>query len=560
MTLQVQSLDELDNDDVEQAYELAAQLVQEQFSNIDMKRGVVSDLVTGLDAILGAAQQTNADRVRQSQSIVLIEANPDLADNDLVDNVASNYRVTRRAATYATGEVTVVINQQQVVSIQEGQTFTAGSSTYTANATYTARLTAAEVTATTDRLLTQIGTNRWAFTINVTATVAGSAALLSKDDELVPSSTISSFVRAYATADFTGGLDAQTNAELISLLEASMATKAYSNRPMIKNMIRNADTTAYTMVTSAFANILAFSIIGYGDVEMTRDQHWLFPLSGGGRSDIYVRSQRQPATTALTKTATLVSVDANGGIWQASIVRDDAPGFYEVTNIRLADSEADGTNYAVTSDVRGLDITDTNDDYIPDVEDATEGVYSRFQTAVIQFRDTDTATAGLTIGSSTQDYDITVSHDPLVKEIQQFVGLRDVRNPVGDHLVKGAIPCTVTLSIDLERKDATATVDNDDIIDAVTDYVNTTGFAGKLYANDISNVITPLLPTGVSAGTITMLGRIRNPDGTYTVLSSTDTLTVATDAANFVSSRTVVFILDDDDIAITVTDVEVAEA
>jgi hypothetical protein len=110
MALEVQDLSELSDDEVAQFFTLSVQLVQERFPSLDMKRGVVSDLVTGLDGILGAAQSENTERMRQSQSIVLIEANPDIADDDLVDNVASNYRVTRRAATAATGEVVIVMD------------------------------------------------------------------------------------------------------------------------------------------------------------------------------------------------------------------------------------------------------------------------------------------------------------------------------------------------------------------------------------------------------------------------------------------------------------------
>jgi len=558
MAPQVQNLAELSDEEVAQFFLLSVQLVQERFPNIDMKRGVVSDLVTGLDGVLGAAQTENTERVRQSQSIVLIEANPDIADDDLVDNVASNYRVERREATAAAGEVVIVLDQQLAVSVGEGQTFTVGDRVYTADATYAARLSAGQVISDTDRLLTQIDTDRWAFTIDVTASEAGSASLLRKDDELVPTLPVTAFVRAYAAADFTGGLDAQTNAELVALLEDGQSTKAYSNRAMNRNMVRNADPDVYEPVTDAFADILAMSITGYGDVEQTRDQHWLFPVSGGGRSDLYLRSQRLPALTALTKTATFIQDDINGGIWQISIDRDDAPGFYEVTNVRPAGSEADGTDYAVTLDVRGLDTMQPNDEYIPDAQTALEGTYSRYQTAVIQFQDPDTATAGLIPGVSTQDYDVTVAHDPLVKEVQEFIGLRDVRNPVGDHLVKGAIPCFVTLGVTLERTNPADTVDESAIIDALADYVNTTGFPGKLYSSSLASAIESLLPSSVSTDVIDMVGRIRNPDGTNTNLQSTDVLTILNDDPNFVSSRTVVFILDPDDVAITINNVSVA--
>jgi len=558
MAPQVQNLAELSDEEVAQFFLLSVQLVQERFPNIDMKRGVVSDLVTGLDGVLGAAQTENTERVRQSQSIVLIEANPDIADDDLVDNVASNYRVERREATAAAGEVVIVLDQQLAVSVGEGQTFTVGDRVYTADATYAARLSAGQVISDTDRLLTQIDTDRWAFTIDVTASEAGSASLLRKDDELVPTLPVTAFVRAYAAADFTGGLDAQTNAELVALLEDGQSTKAYSNRAMNRNIVRNADPDVYEPVTDAFADILAMSITGYGDVEQTRDQHWLFPVSGGGRSDLYLRSQGLPALTALTKTATFIQDDINGGIWQISIDRDDAPGFYEVTNVRPAGSEADGTDYAVTLDVRGLDTMQPNDEYIPDAQTALEGTYSRYQTAVIQFQDPDTATAGLIPGVSTQDYDVTVAHDPLVKEVQEFIGLRDVRNPVGDHLVKGAIPCFVTLGVTLERTNPADTVDESAIIDALADYVNTTGFPGKLYSSSLASAIESLLPSSVSTDVIDMVGRIRNPDGTNTNLQSTDVLTILNDDPNFVSSRTVVFILDPDDVAITINNVSVA--
>jgi len=561
MALQVQDLSDLSDEEVAQFFALSVQLVQERFPNIDMRRGVVSDLVVGLDAILGAAQAENTDLVRQSQSIILIEANPELADDDLVDNVASNYRVIRQAATFAAGEVVIVMDQALAVSVGKGQTFTVGDHIYTADETYSARLTEAQVTADTDRLLVQIGEDRWAFTINVTAVVAGSASLLRKDDELIPTLPVASFVRAYAALDFTGGLDAQTNADLVALLEDGMSTKAYSNRAMIRDMVRNADPDVYAPVTDAFADILAMGITGYGDVEQTRDQHWLFPVSGGGRSDMYLRSQRLPATVTMDKTATLVEETVNGGIWQVSIGRNDAPGFYEVTNIRPAGSEADGTNYAVQLDVRGMDLTAVGEEpYVPDVQTPLEATYSRYQTAVIQFLDPDTFTAGLVVGVATQDYDVTVETDPLVKQVQEFLGLRDVRNPVGDHLVKGAIPCFTSLSIVIERSNASDEVDVDAITDAVTDYVNTTGFPGKLYATAIASVIEPLLPLSGGTDVINMLGRIRNPDGTNTVLQSAEVLTVPDDAENFVSSRTVVFILDPNDVAITINNIVIAEA
>jgi hypothetical protein len=559
MAITVQSLDELTDEQVSQAYAIATQFAQEKHPNLDTKRGPVPDLVLGLDSILGAAQKENTDRVRQSQSVVLIEENPELADDDLVDNVASNYRVTRRAATPAAGEVVITMDQQLAVTIQTGAIFYVGDHEYTSDETYTARLSSGAVVADTDRLVQELSPGVYGFSINVTASVAGSASLLRKDDELTPDVEPLAFIRAYAASDFTGGLDAQTNQELVDLFQDGMSTKAYSNRSMIRNMVRGADPDVYPPVTDAFDDILNFSIIGMGDVEMVRDQHWLMPMSGGGRSDIYVRSQRLPGLIGLLKTATLVEKTIEGGIWQVSILRDDAPGFYEARTIRLAGLGPGGNTYAVTEDIRGLDTTDVDNDYIPDVLTILEGTYSRFQTAVIKFLDTDTEVSVLPL-LSTQDYDVTMATMPLIREVQEFIGLRDVVNPCGDHLVKAPVPCFTSLSITLERKNSTEDVDTDAIVDACADYVNTTGFPGKLYSTAIASVIEALLPASVSAEVIAMLGRVRSPGGTETTLNSTEVLTVPDDPATFTTARTVCFIVDPNDIAISIIDIEVAEA
>jgi hypothetical protein len=517
----------------------------------------VPDLVLGLDAILGAANTENADRTRQSQSVTLIEANPELADDDLVDNVASNYRVTRREATFAVGEVVIVLDSQLVVSIQAGAALTAGDREYTSDETYTARLTSAQVVADTDRLLVELAPGQWGFSINVTAAEAGSASLLRKDTELIPTFPPTNFLRAYAAADFTGGLDAQTNQELVDLFQDSMATKAYSNRSMNRNMIRNADPDVYEMVTDDFDDILDISIIGFGDAEMVRDQHWVWPTSGGGRSDLYCRNQRLPAILGLTKTATLIEQVAEGGVWQLAILRDDAPGFYETRSIRAPGTGPTGTNYAVQEDIRGLDTTQTNGDYIPDVLTALEGGYSRYQTAVIQFLDTDTLPSA-SVGA-TQDYDVTVAAMPLIKEVQEFIGLRDVRNPCGDHLIKAPVPCFMSLTVVLERTNTTDEIDETAVADAAADYVNTTGFPGKIFSTDLANAIASLLPASTSTDTITMFGRVRSPDGSETILNSLEVITAPDDPATFTTGRTVGFILDPEDVAITINDVAAPE-
>ena len=558
MAIQVQNLDDIDADAIEQAFAFAKQLVLEQQPNVDTKRGVINQLVIGLDAILGAAQQTNIDLLRQSQSLQAIEENPTLADDDVVNAVLSNYRLDRRTSTPATGEVTIVLTQLLAVTITQGAIFEAEGQQFTSDATYAARTASANVLSDTDRLIVQIGEDQYAFTIDVTAVVAGSAGLLRKDTQLVPLAPPSSYLTSYAANDFAGGINAQTNQDLINLLQEGLAARAYSNRVTIPATIKNADDDVYEMVTDDFATIEDMSIVGFGDAEMLRDQHWLFPVSGGGRSDIYLRSQQKIQAVSLTRTAILVDKTTDGGIWQFSIARDEAPGFYEVSKIIVNGSSDTQTGYAVTSDIRGVDLTG-DDTYTPDILTALEAVYSRYQAATIKFLDTDTDVSLLTENVDTQDYAVTVTTMPLVKEVQEFIGDRRVRNPAGDILVKGAIPCFLGLSFEIQRRRTDDTIDEDTIRNNLVSYVNKLGFPGRLYASALHRIIDEQLPDNVDAGDIDMVGRIRRPDGTHIHVRDTTVLVIPEYPTYFTSGRTVIFNLEQTDIAITINNVDVPE-
>ena len=557
MAVDVQSLDQLDQDQVDQAFDFASQLILEKRPNLDTKRGVISDLVIGLDAILNGAQRSNISLENQSHSLLAIGNNPDLADPDITDNVLSNYRITRQAATSAKGSVTIHLSENLAVTIPEGSVFEADGQQFTADASYAARTDSANVLVPTDRLLTQVAANLYAFSIEVTAVTAGSDALLTKDTQLVPLTPPAAFVTSFASADFTDGLAEDTNQDLINKLEAGLAVRAWSNRTSIDALIRNADSSEFSSVTDAFGAIENISVVGFGDAEMDRDQHWLFPMSGGGRSDLYLQSQDLPQSLSLTKTATLIDKVTNGGIWQFSIGRDEAPGLYEVTKILVAGTDPIETGFEITEDLRQSDLT--GDIYVPDIQLAIESVYSRYQATTIRFLDTVTAVTEAEVNTRTQNYDVTAKAMPLVKNVQEFIGERSVRAPAGDVLVKGAIPCFVSLSFTVQQRRTSATVDEDSIKTALADYVNSQGFAGKLYASALSRVVDFLLPDSTDASAIDMLGRIRRPDGVNVFLRSSEILTIPDDTDQFTSGRTTCFFLEKADIALSVVNVDIPD-
>jgi hypothetical protein len=539
MAITVQSLAELDTDKVQQTVELISTLLQEDFPEIDLKRGVLHDLLLYYNGVLAAAQQENIDRYRRSSSLQAINDDPALADDDNVDRVMSNFRITRREGANAIGSVTVVVDALETVTISAGADFEANGKTFSTTSPYTAVTADENVTSDNDRVLTSRGDGTYFFVIDVEATEEGVDGLIKKD-------TLQ--MKSYATSDFIDGTDTETNAELLLRLQEGIAAKTLSNRVNMTALVRE-----------ELPSLINMSIIGYGDEEMLRDQHSIFPISYGGRVDAYVRTQLEPQLLGVTKEATLIETDADDrGIWQFSIARDEAPGYYDVTAVRPLDADESFGSFEIREEIRTTDMTNIAAELTPDVLGAEEGAYTRYQAGTIRFYDSETDTSALTVGD-TAEYSVTIRVMNDVATIQTILGRRSTRNYAGDVLVKAAVPCFVSLAFTLQGKPGEPLPDADAIKAALTDFVNNTGFVGRLHASSLSDIIHNYLEGQVAISAIDMFGQIRRPDGTIKPLRSTEVLQVPDEPDRMVTARTTVFIMKAEDIAISAETVNIPE-
>jgi len=551
MALEVSNLSELTAANVLQKQEFISQLVQEDNPNIDVKRGVLHDLLFYYSAILSAATQENIDRLRKSGSLFEINKDATLADTDVVDRVMSNFLLTRRSGTLAAGTVTVVVSELQSFTLPSGGIFEGGGEQFATAAAHAIRTSAVNIQSTNDRALAPIGDGNYSFTVDVVALEDGSAAMLSKDTTVVSAASIPNLVRAYVTSDFAGGLNSETNSELLARIQEGLSCKSLSNRVNMMALLRN---------DASVPGLVASSVIGYGDVEMKRDQHSILPVSFGGRADWYVKTQGQPTLQSLTKTATLISTDsANRGTWQFSVARDDAPGFYDIKTIKPAAVDNYSGTFNVTMDTRGFDNATVLGELTPDIETSKEAAYSRYQTAVIQFYDSDTDTTALTVGVTTQSYSVAIRVMPSVAAVQSLVGGRDVRNYAGDVLVKAAVPCFVSLGFTLQGKMGAILPDPDIIRSALARFVNNLGFVGRLNTSSLFDIIHNYLPDNVACSAIDILGQIRRPDGTIKPLRSSEAIVIPSEPDGMVTARTTTFILNLEDIAISAETVNIPE-
>lgn len=539
MELQVTDLTTLDAELVAQRQAQLAQLLSEAHPTVDWRRGVAHDLLLHVAALLGVAEERNIDLWETSHTLALLAAAPPAADA-LVDQLLQNYRITRRAAAAATGDVTVVVSQLLAVNIPAGATFTANGMRFAATQAVAARVSAATVQSDADRLLQPLGNGTYAFSVPVMATTTGTAGLVRRNALMLPDFTLQFYVTSYAAADFVGAADGETNAELAAKALTGIAAQAWSNRDNIYSLI---------VGQPDFAETLAVSVVGAGDVEMSRDQRTVFPISMGGRSDVYARTRQLPLSLALTKTCTLVDVQLTGSVWQFTLTKDEAPGYYRVENI-LPLGAAEQPGFEVVSDERGVDLSGTG--LLPDVV-GDEGVYTRYQTAVVRFFVTDDLADGLVVNESTRDYAVTLSALPKLAELQDFLCSRGVIDPAGDVLVKAPLPCFVSLTFNVYLPSGVADLNPAEIAAAVAADVNRQGFTGALYASTISDRVHDFLPAGSAVSAVEMFGRIRLPSGRYRYLRSTEALHVPTVPAEQLSGRTCAFFLDPRDVDVTVT-------
>jgi len=540
MAITVDSLTSLSDTEVQQTLERLTQRVNELAPDLDLRRGVLHDLLLYLHAAIATRIQKNISRYESAASLLDIQADPSLADEEVVDRVLADWGLVRNTGSRARGQVIIVLNNNYSVTIGAGAVFTANGVSFVSDAAFTAKSSAALINSSTDRLLTRLNDGNWAFTIDVTAVEPGSSGMLKKDTLIIPAAKPVGYVTSYVADDFSGGVDPETNEALLTRMQEGRAARSAVHRPGMLAALRNAD--------SAFAAIVAASIVGFGDAEMQRDRHSVWPGSTGGRLDMYVKTQETVRRATVRKTATLVGMSGGNGIWQVAIGSDDYPGFYEAVSIRRPQDTGLGT-LSIVEDTRDMDGAIPG--FRPDMASAAEAFYSRYQTAMIKFIDNLTDHTGLSVGA-TAEYDVTLSGVPLIKEIQDWYNDPDNRPAGCDVLVRAPVPCFVQLSFSVIHKPSSPDPDISGMKQALCRHINTLGFTGKLYASDLYDIAHDYIGGADSLSAIHMLGRVRYPDGTSKYLTATECLAVPYEPDKCVSSKTVQFFIDANDIAVSV--------
>lgn len=519
MTIEITSIDNLTKEDVDNKREELIAFVQEKYPTIDISRGVFSTLILELSAIFGAKFEEELNRWKASRSFKAIEEDPTLADDTAVEHILSNYNVSRKSGAYATGTVTLVFSKNISYIVPIGYSLRCNDITFITTQSYAVYSSNSSVIDEDSLVLTPTKDGGYSCKIEVTAETTGSAGCIKKNSDLEIITPITSLVRAYAAEDFVGGSDTETNAVMLNRFKSGLATPCWGNKYNIESLIR-AETS----------HILDLAVAGYGDVEMTRDQLTLFPVSVGGKTDLYVKTAPYSSTITEKLTANLQSIDGNVYTWSTFVPADILPGFWEITGIEseLTEEEPDVVSGTLVSEGNY-----SRNELVISTEDCFFTVY---QGREITFTTEPLRSVELW---SSFDFNISLYGCPYIDEIHNIVTKDSLKPVSSDVIVRAPIPCDVYATIHLNYNNSSALTDEQQLAiqNALSVYINNTGFNQTLLVSDLIPIVQNELVSGQKIAGIQLDGIILSPNLKRKRISSNQYLKVPNIPSEGITSK-----------------------
>ena len=326
----------------------------------------------------------------------------------------------------------------------------------------------------------------------MTAQSAGAAGNLVRGTELaLHESSILYFRRAVALETFSGGEDDEPDNELIRRMISGVSAKVLSSRENMR-----------AALLEKFPDIRDSSIIGAGDIEMTRDKHTAFPGSVGGYVDWYIGPTRQLKTTSAVMASPVQLGERNGSfLYSVTLGGSQIDGLYHVTGVQ---NEETSEFCEIVSQTRFLQDGTKLDPTAPKITTIEEAGFSDYQILEVQF----------TSVTPVERFRVSGFHAPGIAEIQEWVNHCD-QAPVGlDILVKGAVPSVVRFSAIIHLPPGDVSAEKDTLLkNAVAAHVNRIPFGGLLAVSGLSAVLHNHLPSGCYLSRPALLATTYLPDG-----------------------------------------------
>lgn len=526
MSFPLPELDRLDSHTVAEFQLMIRKWLEEAHPEADFRGGVLHDLVIHPHAMVMAAISQGIRQLRREMSLPWLVQNADLARPEAVDDLLANFGITRRGAHAASGTIMVVLDRASPLTVAVSERFEARGILFAPLRTFAIKLDAGNVIGEEDRLLTSLPDGRFAFTIPVRSTEPGRRGQLQRGEPVRMLAPPPGFLHAYAAEDFHGGADSEANAELLHRWKLQLFDKAHSGRIGMSAWLRQQEESE---------TIVAQSIVGFGDAEMRRDRHAIWPGSLGGRIDWYVRTRPLPVTESVRITATLVEQTPQGGIWRMALSRDMLPACYEI--LRATPSDSLHVTELVSQE-RSFDPTPiTEDGWAPDIQHAHEAAFTPFQTLLLEFRDPQTPPE-MELGTQ-QEWTVQGMLMPDLKRLQKLAAAPSIR-PIGSDIVlKAPVPCFLSVGAKLQVSSDHPLLDLDAARHRVVTAIHELSFVDQIPAAVVVNQLQEMLRPPSTVIEVELLGRLLAPDGEVIYLHGRESLTLPYEPQRGISYRTI---------------------
>lgn len=206
-------------------------------SDLDTTYGPFHDSILYYSALFAAANQKRLEDIECGFKLKALLEDPDAAPTGVVDDVASNWLVTRKNGAHAHGLVTVILPKAVTTIIPSKTTFTANNQSFVTTGSHILRADGGSIVAHGDCILYETK-HGWAADIPVIATHSGTSGNIRQSTPFAINRNLTAVKSAFAKSDFTGGSNAETNKQLLKRLTSTTAARIISNRANIAAIVK----------------------------------------------------------------------------------------------------------------------------------------------------------------------------------------------------------------------------------------------------------------------------------------------------------------------------------
>lgn len=497
--------------------------ITENYPQADVAPGsVLNELLLKLAASVQNSLYNDITAVGQQNTFSEVEAATTDTYSSAMDEVASNYGITRIEGTYSTGTIKVNVSESRTYFIPSGTIFL--QPLIEANYVTTQDWTVAPVPASGQLQLYQDTSGLYYFLLPLQSQTTGSQYQVSSGSpfQLVSTNNLVGFVQAVAYGSFTSGTSQETDKEMLARLRTGLNTTSLISPAAIQAKLQ-----------ADIPNFQTVSVIGAGDPELLRATRGMFGFFALGMADVYVRTSLGVENVSITKTGTKIAA----GQWQIDLGVDDYPGFYKILTVLPATTTEVGT-LSIVSQTYSYAVPITG--RVNSVSTATDARFSVYQTCqlVVSYIEAPEVAVG-----STASFIVTVSYQPHLQTIQDMFLTDASRIACADYLVKAILPCFVSVNLKVMRNQPTDTIDTAGMAQDIFNYINSIPMGSQLFSSKIVDICHNYNIKQVSLP-IQLTGAILANDGTTVSISDTNSLTIPTDVSLGISQNTTMFFVD----------------